>query len=196
VADAVVLAGRADADISQIDHHQMRLRPRPTTLRAIAIAAPLLAGAPLHAQGYCAQFADGSSPDCGFSTLQMCEASVTGVGGVCLNNPSGPSAPAAPPPQLPLPPGQTNYQLFPAQPPTQQQSSGAQPCNPVIDGTYCASAGGNAAVVSQSSSGMPAMQSLSSDLGIGGDTAATLGGINISGGSTCIGLFRRMSCGG
>lgn len=175
----------------------MKLRPGPATLYAIMIAAPLLAAAPLYAQGYCAQFSDGTSPDCGFSTLRMCEASVTGVGGVCLNNPSSPSAPSAPPPPLPLPPGQTNYQLFPAQPPApQQQSSGSQPCNPVVDGTYCASAGGDAAVISQSSPAMPPIQSISSDLGIGGDPPATLGGINISGGSTCIGLFRRMSCGG
>src|SRR5262249_33688130 len=101
------------------------------------------------------------------------------------------------PPPLPLPPGQTSYQLFPSQPPAAQQTAAAPPCNPVIDGTYCASAAGNQAVISQSSSGMPAIQSLSSDLGIGGgDPPAALGGINISGGSTCIGLFRRMSCGG
>jgi hypothetical protein len=45
---------------------------------------------------------------------------------------------------------------------------------------------------------MPRIQSLSSDLGIGGgDPPATLGAITFSGsGATCIGLFRRLSCGG
>ncbi|MGB6662872.1 MAG: DUF3551 domain-containing protein [Xanthobacteraceae bacterium] len=136
---------------------------------------------------YCAQFSDGTSLDCGFSTLQMCEASVTGVGGLCLNNPAGPppqlasaslqlpDAPQAQPPQQPPPP--------PAQQP---------PCNPLIDGTYCASAN-----IPAGARSMPRIQSLSSDLGIGGgDPPATLGAITFSGsGATCIGLFRRVSCG-
>jgi hypothetical protein len=68
-----------------------------------------------------------------------------------------------------------------------QPSPQPQPCNPVIDGTYCASA----------DNGAPAMQSLSSDLAIRGDDAATFGGITFSGsGSACIGLFRQMACGG
>jgi Protein of unknown function (DUF3551) len=169
-----------------------------TGLGAIAIAAPLLTAVPAHAQAYCAQFSDGTSPDCGFATLQMCMASVTGLGGVCLNNPNPQAAAAqAPPPPLPLPPGQTQYQLFPSQPLPQQPAAASaaaqsQPCNPVVDGTYCASNGGMAV----SSGGMPRIQSISNDLNIGGSNAATLGGINISGGSTCIGLFRRMSCGG
>jgi hypothetical protein len=137
---------------------------------------------------YCAQFSDGTSLDCGFSTLQMCEASVTGVGGLCLNNPAGPPPP---PPQLAsgplqLPDAQAPLQAPP--PPAQQQ-----PCNPLIDGTYCASAD-----ISAGARSMPRIQSLSSDLGIGdGDPPATLGAITFSGsGATCIGLFRRVSCGG
>jgi Protein of unknown function (DUF3551) len=177
----------------------MRSGPGPMLLRATALAAPLFAAAPLHAQAYCAQFSDGTSPDCGFATLQMCMASVTGLGGVCLNNPNAQAASTqAPPPPLPLPPGQTQYQLFPSQPLPQQQAAAPaaappQGCNPVVDGTYCASNGGSMAVAA---GGMPRIQSISSDLGIGGDNAATLGGINISGGSTCLGLFRRMACGG
>src|SRR5262249_42451670 len=72
-------------------HHRDMTTPRGrivTGLIAIAVAALAFASTPLHAQAYCAQFADGTSPDCGFATLQMCEASVTGVGGVCLNNPN------------------------------------------------------------------------------------------------------------
>jgi Protein of unknown function (DUF3551) len=136
---------------------------------------------------YCALFEDGTSRDCGFSTLQMCEASVTGVGGLCINNPAGPPPP--PPPQLAsgplqLPDAQQAQQL-----PQQQQQS----CNPLIDGTYCATQGGPINPPS-----MPRIQSMASDLGIGGgDPPATLGAITFSGsGATCIGLFRRVSCGG
>jgi hypothetical protein len=44
----------------------------------------------LHAQQapYCAQFSDGTSPNCGFATLQQCDASISGVGGVCNLNPA------------------------------------------------------------------------------------------------------------
>jgi Protein of unknown function (DUF3551) len=140
---------------------------------------------------YCAQFEDGTSRDCGFSTLQMCEASVTGVGGLCINNPAGPPPP--PTPQLAsgplqLPDAQQAQQLPPPQPAPQQQS-----CNPLIDGTYCATQGGPLGPPP-----MPHIQSMASDLGIGGgDPPATLGAITFSGsGATCIGLFRRLSCGG
>lgn len=130
---------------------------------------------------YCAQFEDGSSRDCGFSTLQMCEASVTGVGGLCINNPAGPPPP--PPPQLASAPLQSPDA---PQPQPQQQT-----CNPLIDGTYCASQGGPI-----NPPAMPRIQSMASDLG-GGDPPATLGAITFSGsGAACIGLFRRLSCGG
>jgi hypothetical protein len=163
----------------------------------------LLMTSPLSAQGagYCAQFSDGSSADCGFSTLQMCEQSVTGVGGVCIDDPSGPAPPAQ---------NQTPYNSSAVSPPpfAQQSSSALQlpdpsqplppplPCNPVIDGTYCASQGGSP-VTAQSPAGVAPMQSLSSDLAMGGDPPATLGAISFSGaGSGCIGLLRRMACGG
>ncbi len=137
---------------------------------------------------YCAQFADGSSRDCSFSTLQMCEASVTGVGGLCLNNPAGPPPP---PPQYASAPLQLPDASQAQQPPQQQAQQ--QTCNPLIDGTYCASQGGPVGPPS-----MPRIQSMASDLGIGGgDPPATLGAITFSGsGTNCIGLFRRVSCGG
>jgi hypothetical protein len=164
--------------------------------RWMVLAGLLLTAPPLHAQGYCAQFSDGTSPDCSFTTRQMCEASVTGIGGVCLNNPYPQSVSAAPPPPLPLPPGQTNYQLFPTTPLPSVPSPSQPPCNPIVDGTYCASAGGGTLGSPQAQPGMAPIQSMSSDLGIGSDPPATLGGINFSGGETCIALFRRMSCGG
>jgi hypothetical protein len=164
--------------------------------RWVTFAWFLLAAPSLHAQGYCAQFSDGTSPDCSFATLQMCLASVTGVGGVCIDNPYPQNVSAGSPPPLPLPPGQTKYQLFPTTPLPSVPSPSQPACNPVVDGTYCASAGGGTLGAPQSTSYMGSIQSISSDLSIGTDPPATLGGVTFSGGSTCIGLFRRMACGG
>jgi hypothetical protein len=169
-----------------------------------AAIVPVLAGAgmtTLQAQGgfptypYCAQYSDGTSLDCSFSTLSMCYQSVTGVGGVCIDNPrAGGVAPAAnsqfafgpsavPPP--PVAPASGPIQLPGVSP--SPPSLPPPPCNPLIDGTYCASA---------AAAGIAPVQSLSSDLAIG-NPPATLGAINFSGnGSTCIGLLRWGSCGG
>jgi uncharacterized protein DUF3551 len=81
----------------------------------------LLLTSPLHAQGqsqYCAQFYDGSPPNCGFSSLQMCERSVTGVGGICSLNPSQPAT--TPQNQMPF-----NSSAVPPPPFAQQPSSAA-----------------------------------------------------------------------
>jgi hypothetical protein len=189
-----------------------RPQSRPVRLgswRMTACSIILLAQLPvtglLHAQTfggssqypYCAQFSDGTSLDCGFSSLQMCEQSVTGVGGVCILNPSGPPASGSQnqaADNLPAPPPiETSG---PLQLPDTSSSPPSPPCDPLIDGTYCASAAGNPVNATQSAAGIASMQSLSSDLAIGGNPPATLGAINFSGdGSTCIGLFRRMSCG-
>jgi hypothetical protein len=170
------------------------------TMHWIVFAGHLLAATPLYAQGgfgatqnqYCAQFSDGSSLDCGFSSLQMCEQSVTGVGGVCILNPSGPSRPPVADAQDQAPSYQSS--AMPPPPFAQQASAPLQlpdavrprPCDPLIDGTYCASAGN-----------MAPIQSAASDLAIGGDPPATLGAVTFSGdGAACIGLFRRSYCGG
>jgi hypothetical protein len=181
------------------------------TSRLIILAAFLLMTSPVCAQQYpfCAQFSDGTSLDCGFTSLQQCLQSTTGQGGICIDNPGGPSAgppryrmlfnltpfagsPVPPPPVQQQALGSSSA-LPPPEPAQQQASVPLQlpdappppppPCNPVIDGTYCASAGG--------------IQSVSSDLGLGGEPPATLGAATFSGdGSTCIGLFRQSSCGG
>ena len=110
---------------------------RPSTIVGIAVVS-VLAGAgmtatmttALHAQGnggpaqYCAQFSDGTSPDCSFATFQECDASVSGIGGVCNINPAATSLPSPPqnplpfdpmavppPPLLPPPPGQPSAPL-------------------------------------------------------------------------------------
>jgi hypothetical protein len=178
----------AESPRSRVRSGLARLGLRRMTAWSIIFLAQLPVTEPLEAQTfgssaqyrYCAQFSDGTSPDCGFSTLQMCEQSVTGVGGICILNPSGPRVAPAEPPSGPL--------QLPDAPP---------PCNPLIDGTYCASAAQNPANGLQSAAGVTPIQSLSSDLAMGGDPPATLGAVTFSGnGSTCIGLLRRMSCGG
>jgi hypothetical protein len=148
----------------------------------------------LHAQTYpyCAQYSDGSSLDCSFSTLSMCNQSVSGVGGICILNPRGPGPSAAS-----AGPQSFNPAYVPP-PPIQQPTSGPVPlpsapqqCNPAIDGTYCATAG------AAPPPSIAPIQSLSSDLAVGSDPPATLGAITFnSDGTNCIALFRRMSCGG
>jgi hypothetical protein len=166
---------------------------------------------PLDAQGgfptypYCAQYSDGTSLDCSFSTLSMCYQSVTGVGGVCIDNPRAGGVGAAggsqrpfglpyafAPAPVPPPPAQSSAQQSqsPLQlpGPPQQQAMPPQPtCNPLLDGTYCASAANNSATP---------IQSLSSDLMGGAEPPATLGGVTFSGNTDCIGILRQMSCGG
>jgi len=163
-------------------------------LRSAILLCYLLMVSSLHAQTYpyCAQYSDGSSLDCSFSTLSMCNQSVSGVGGICTLNPRGPSSSSAAAGALSFNP------TYVPPPPIQQQTSspvllpGAPPqCNPVVDGTYCATAG-NAASPSS-----PPIRSLSNDLAVGTDPPATLGAITFnSDGTNCIALFRRMSCGG
>ena len=73
----------------------------------------------------------------------------------------------------------------------------AQPCNPVIDGTYCASQPDPGLVMGSTSA--PFANS-SIDLGRDPiqpglyDQPATLGAITFGGGSSCIGLLRRARC--
>ena len=74
----------------------------------------------------------------------------------------------------------------------------AQPCNPVLDGTYCATQPRPRVDWSGSSSGgggyFAPIQGITSDLGPVTDQPATLGAITFRGGQTCIGLFRRGAC--
>jgi hypothetical protein len=179
----------------------------------------LLTLSPLHAQGgfstlpYCAQYADGTSLDCSFSTLSQCYESVSGVGGVCIDNPTAAGTGSATNPQRPfgspyafapspVPPPPT--QQSPAQQsqgplqlpgPTPQQAPAPQlagvppqpPCNPLYNGTYCASA---------SSNSFAPISSLSSDLAGAAPPPATLGVSTFSGNTDCIGILRPLSCGG
>lgn len=74
-------------------------------------------------------------------------------------------------------------------------SSGQQSCNPLIDGTYCATQGGRAFGSSASSSNLGSIQSLSGDLSLGQEQPATFAGVSFSSNNTaCIGLLRRSAC--
>jgi hypothetical protein len=68
-----------------------------------------------------------------------------------------------------------------------------RPCNPVIDGTYCAeqmrSGGSRPSGVS-----MNPIQDFGRSISGTPTSPATLGGISVRGGSTCIGLLRRGAC--
>ena len=173
---------------------------------------------PLHAQGavssypYCAQYSDGTSLDCSFSTLPMCYQSVTGVGGVCINNPHAGIPAASNPPHLfgspyafapsPVPPPPTelshaqqsqNPVLLSgslSQQATAPPSNGVAPqppCNPLYDGTFCGTAPTNS---------FATINSLSSDLSGAVGPPATLGTSTFGGNTDCIGILRALSCGG
>ena len=196
---------------------------------AAALGAPVLAFifgfsclltlSPLHAQGgfstlpYCAQYSDGTSLDCSFSTLSQCYTSVTGVGGVCIDNPTAAGTASAttarrpfgspyafaptpvPPPPMQPPDQQTQGPLELPGPPAQQAqtspsaSAAPQPsCNPLYNGgTYCASA---------SSNSFAPISSLSSDLAGAAAPPATFGATTFTGNTDCIGILRSLSCGG
>jgi hypothetical protein len=78
-------------------------------------------------------------------------------------------------------------------------SHAQQPCNPAIDGTYCAQAG-IGSPGGPPSAARRAVLDLSLGQGLSGnfyDKPATLGAITFgSDGSRCIGLVRRLSCRG
>jgi len=71
----------------------------------------------------------------------------------------------------------------------------AEPCNPVIDGTYCATQQSKVRPDTPSSSSRFApVRTIGDDIATGRDQPATLGGITFSGNSRCIGLLRRGAC--
>lgn len=75
----------------------------------------------------------------------------------------------------------------------------AQPCNPVIDGTYCAEQmpkrGKSKTTASRSSAKMQPIQNTARDQLPSYDTPATWGGISFSNtGERCVGLMRRGRC--
>jgi hypothetical protein len=70
-----------------------------------------------------------------------------------------------------------------------------QPCNPVIDGTYCATQMPRGSASTQPRNAMSPIQDIGSAISMDSNSPGTLGGISFrSGGTTCIGLLRRGNC--
>lgn len=72
-----------------------------------------------------------------------------------------------------------------------------QPCNPIVDGTYCATQGGKPRTSSGggSANSLPPIGSIADDLFPGDDRPGTLGAITFQGyGTRCIGLMRQSKC--
>jgi hypothetical protein len=69
-----------------------------------------------------------------------------------------------------------------------------QPCNPVIDGTYCATQMPRGSTAAQSGPMMNPIRDLGRSITGEPTSPATLGGISFRGGTTCIGLLRRGAC--
>jgi hypothetical protein len=71
----------------------------------------------------------------------------------------------------------------------------AQPCNPVIDGTYCAEQGGSGSRLPGARPQFAPIQNLGSDIVSAPDQPGTFGAITFRGnGTRCIGLLRRGGC--
>lgn len=69
-----------------------------------------------------------------------------------------------------------------------------QPCNPVIDGTYCAEQMPRSGASARSNVTMNPIRDFGRSISGTPTSPATLGGISVRGGTTCIGLLRRGAC--
>ncbi|MGE3146806.1 MAG: hypothetical protein AB7K35_14605 [Pseudorhodoplanes sp.] len=82
------------------------------------------------------------------------------------------------------------FALFPRLPAKAQQ-----PCNPIVDGTYCTTQMGSSRPAAGGGTGMPSIGSIAADISPGQERAATLGAITFQGnGARCIGLLRQSNC--
>jgi len=71
----------------------------------------------------------------------------------------------------------------------------AQPCNPVIDGTYCAEEASRRPSNAASPTRFAPIRNIGDDFLTGQDQPATIGAITFRGnGTRCIGLLRRGAC--
>jgi hypothetical protein len=60
-----------------------------------AVTLVFAAGTCADAAAWCAYYSDNAGTNCGFYTIEQCQAAVSGVGGYCAPNPEGPEHPAA-----------------------------------------------------------------------------------------------------
>jgi hypothetical protein len=75
------------------------------------------------------------------------------------------------------------------------QTIAQQPCNPVIDGTYCATQMPRLPAPSTPSRiQLRPIEDIGSSIATSSNSPATLGGISFGRGTDCIGLLRRGAC--
>ncbi|NWG23461.1 MAG: hypothetical protein HXY30_03415 [Pseudorhodoplanes sp.] len=76
------------------------------------------------------------------------------------------------------------------------QATAQQPCNPIVDGTYCATQMPQPrSPAARATSGLPPIESIGSDVFPNQDQPGTLGAITFQGyGTRCIGLLRQSRC--
>ena len=76
-------------------------------------------------------------------------------------------------------------------------SANAEPCNPIVDGTYCATQMPKKVTSSPASSRMRPVEDMSRLVpsnSVGGNQPGTLVGISFQGNGRCFGLLRRSAC--
>jgi hypothetical protein len=76
-------------------------------------------------------------------------------------------------------------------------ANATEPCNPIVDGTYCATQMPKYSSSSGSSNGLRPIDDQSSIVpssSVGGSQPATLVGISFQGNGRCFGLLRRSVC--
>ena len=71
----------------------------------------------------------------------------------------------------------------------------AQPCNPVVDGTYCASQAGRSVDSAMRTTSFTPIQGIGQDLSTSREDPVTFGAVTFRGdGTKCIGLLTRGNC--
>jgi hypothetical protein len=78
--------------------------------------------------------------------------------------------------------------------PAAAQPATAQPCNPMIDGTYCAEHMSKKPRTTTSDHRWTPIQSIAGDLKPEQDKPATFGAITFGGGQRCVAFFRQHGC--
>ena len=74
-------------------------------------------------------------------------------------------------------------------------AGGAEPCNPVLDGTYCAEEANRMSNLSISPTRLAPIRNIGDDIAVGSDQPGTLGALTFRGnGTRCVGLLRRGRC--
>jgi len=65
-----------------------------TCTELASLTLVVAAGTYADAAAWCAYYNDNAGTNCGFYTIQQCQAAISGVGGYCAPNPEGPDLPS------------------------------------------------------------------------------------------------------